>query len=356
MSRVPDARKLEANRTAASEANNEVALYAGEFAQHFMAGSFSSMMYVERSSEVAEPGLFDLSTEPARLESRRMSARHWLQFDFALLNDELLARRYVRELEYEFVLVLDISRSLTEGWFEAVDEGAEQWKKHTCYRLKYLAYALLNSALREGFACRVVFLDQGQSHVRTAREDESFPFAVIELMDELIAERPKPPEELEQIWMWDSVLRELAQSSDQMLVAVISDFLDPVQGQGIDEPAMLAALSRLRYTKRLMVLQVNNERDVQDAHPVTHSLRAFNYEESGDKRGRGEKWVIEARGRLCDWLGRLDVLIERQGEYPGRLEARLTAERVPYQKFWRTNDVQDINARLESLAYGVLQV
>ena len=351
MKAFSDAQLLEANREAARQANNEVALYAGEFSQHFMAGSFSSMMYVERSSEVAEPGLFDLSTEPSRLENRRMSPRHWLQFDLALLNDELLARRYVKELEYEFVLVLDISRSLTRGWLEAVGKGESQWKAHTCYRLKYLAFALLNSAMSEGFACRVLFIDQGQVQSRTAREDDAFAFAVIELVDELIAERPETPEPF---WVWENVFRDLAESSEQMLVAVVSDFLDPVQeGHGLDEALMLASLSRLRYTKRLMVLQVNNAQDVQDAHPVTHSPFELNYEESGDDRGRSEKWVIEARSRLCAWLGRVEG--DPGGEwveYPGRLEERLSAENIPYQKFFPWSK---INERLESLVHGVSQ-
>jgi len=303
-----ETQKLEANRQAANQANNEVALYAGEFAQHFMAGSFSSAMYVERSSEVAEPGLFDISTEPDRLETRRMSGRHWLRFDISLLNEELLARRYVRELEYEFVLVLDISRSLTAGWFDALRAG--RWRDHTAFRIKYLAYALLNSAIQEGFACRVLFMDQGRVEVRTAREDESFAFAVIEIIDELIAERDDPPEPL---WMWESVLRDLAVSSDQMLVAVVSDFLDPVQEQGIDEDQMLGSLSRLRFTKRLMALQVNNEQDVQDDHPISRSPHDIAYGEAGDRRARGERWVIAQRARLCDWLGR-----RHRERHPGR--------------------------------------
>lgn len=349
MNEMPDAQMLEANRDAARQANSEVALYAGEFSQHFMAGSFSSMMHVERSSEVAEPGLFDQSTEPARLETRRMSVRHWQEFSLSLINDELLARRYVRELDYEFVLVLDISRSLTAGWGGAVAEGHASWVRHTAFRIKYLAYALLNSALQEGFACRVIFVDQGRVQTRTAREDESFPFAVIELVDELVKDRPGSPEPY---WMWESVLRELAQAPEQMLVAVVSDFLDACHGHGIDETVMLASLSRLRHSKRLMVLQVNNEQDVQDAHPVTRSLREFNYGESGDDRGRGEKWVIAARSRLCDWLGRVGIRGDEMEEYPGRLEERLAAERVPYQKFLRSND---LNERLETLSYGVLQ-
>jgi len=338
-----DIRKLEANREAANQANNEVALYAGEFAQHFMAGSFSSSQYVERSSEIAEPGPFDIGTEPDRLETRRMSARHWLRFDLSLLNQELLARRYVRELEYEFVLVLDISRSLTEGWFDALSAG--RWRDHSAFCVKYLAYALLNSAMLEGFACRVVFMDQGRVEVRTAREDESFAFAVLEIMDELVADRDQ---EREPVWMWENVLRELAVSSEQMLVAVISDFLDPVQGHGIDEDLMLGSLSRLRFNKRLMVLQVNNERDVQDDHLVQRSPYELAYGESGDRRERGERWVVAQRARLCDWLGR-----SRQERQPGRLEERLTAERVPFQKFL---SVEDVNRRLEALTFGVAQV
>ena len=330
---------LEANRDAAQRANDEIALYAGEFSQHFMAGCFSSMLYVERSSEVAEPGLFDPSTEPSRLETRRRSPRHWMNFDLALLNEDLLARRYIRELEYEFVLVLDISRSMTNGWLEAVRDGKA--RAHVCFLIKYIAYALLSSALSEGFACRVVFLDQGSVLVKTAREDETFPFAVIAQIDELIAERPNPPEPL---WLWDSVLRDLAVSSDQMLVAVVSDFLDPLLNHGMDESAMLGALSRLRFSKRLMALQVNNMVDIQHANPVTRSLFDMHYGESGSRRGLSDHEVVRERMRYCAWLG--------QENAPGLLEERMSAERVPFQKFFRSDDM---NQRLETLTNGVLQ-
>ncbi len=332
---------LEANRAALRLANDEIALYAGELAHHFLAGCFPTMMYVERSSEVAEPGPFDLNMEPERLETRRMTARHWRRFDLALISGDLLARRYVRELEYEFVLVLDISRSLTGSWLESVAAG--NWRADVCYRLKYLACALLNSAVAQDFACRVVFADQGRTSELSARDDEAVSFAVLEQLDELIALRPDPPEGL---WLMEGVLQDLASSPSNLLVAVVSDFLDPVQDHGGDEELMLSALSRLRHGKRLMVLQVNRERDLHQSRLHPESPADLTCREETSRRRFSLVETAERRARYCRWLGGADGAA-------GRLETHLATENVPFQKFFRPDD---INARLEELACAVLQV
>ncbi len=332
---------LEANRAALRLANDEIALYAGELANHFLAGCFPTMMYVERSSEIAEPGPFDLGMEPERLETRRMTARHWRRFDLALINGDLLARRYVRELEYEFVLVLDVSRSLTGGWLASVAAG--RWRAQVCYRLKYLACALLNSAVAQDFACRVIFVDQGRTSELAARDDEALSFAVLEQVDELIALRTDPPE---QLWMMDGVLRELAESPANLLVAVVSDFLDPAQDHGGNEELMLSALSRLRHGKRLMVLQVNQERDLNQSRLHPESPADLTGREEISRRKFSLVETAERRARYCRWLG-------GGNGAAGRLETHLATENVPYQKFFRPDD---INARLEELACAVLQV
>ena len=332
---------LEANRAALRTANDEIALYAGELAHHFLAGCFPTMMYVERSSEVAEPGPFDLSMEPERLETRRMTARHWQRFELALVSGDLLARRYVQELEYEFVLALDISRSFTGSWLESVAAG--EWREDVCFRLKYLACALLNSAVAQNFACRVIFVDQGRTSEVWAREDESIAHAVLEQLDELIALRQSVPERL---WLLEGVLQELAASSANLLVAVVSDFLDPVQDHGGNEELMLSVLSRLRHSKRLMVLQVNRERDLCQSRLRSESQAAMTYGEESGRRKFSPAETAERRARYCRWLGGPDGSA-------GRLETYLATENVPFQKFFKSDDM---NARLEELACAVLQV
>lgn len=330
----------QANWQAATHANNEIALYAGELSHHFLAGNFASLFHVERSCELAEPELFDLVTAPDRLETRRMGAAHWLHFTEFLLNEELLARRFVAEQEYEFVLVLDVSRSLTEGWFEALDAGA--WGQHPCYRLKYLAYALLMSAFREGFKCRVVLWDQGTTQEWEAKDDETFAFAVLERMDEHLAERPPEPESL---WPWEPTLLRLIENPGQLLVAVVSDFLDPVQGH-VDEDLFVSLMAQLRYSKRLAVLQVNHRRDVTLALGAEGaSLHDLHYGEDGDLRGLGASALQSRRTALRDWLGGWEA-------GTGRWADLLAQERIPHQRFLRGDD---INERFEELAHLIMQ-
>lgn len=340
--KINSAAKLrQINRTALQLANDEIALYAGDLSDQFLAGCFPRMMYIERSLELAEPAAFDLSMEADRLETRRMSAQDWLRFDLSLANGNLLARRYIQELDYEFVLVLDISRSMTDGWLTEVVSGT--WRQHLCYRLKYLACALLHSAIAQNFACRVVFVDQHQRHEIAASDDASLPFAVLEFIDELIITRPDMSENY---WALGDALRELADKPIDLLVAVLSDFLDPPQDHGGDEELMLSALSRLRQTKRLIVLQINRERDLRQSRLRPESLSELTYREEEGSQKFSLPETAERRARYCRWLGGTNGVA-------GRLETHLAMENVPFQKIFSSDD---INARLEELAGAVLQV
>jgi hypothetical protein len=330
----------DANWRTAVRANQEIALYAGEFSHHFLTGTFLSLFHVERSCELAEPELFSVDTAPSRLETRRMSAAHWLYFTQSLLNEELLARRSVAEQEYEFVLVLDVSRSLTAGWFDALARGV--WEQHPCYRLKYLAYALLVSAFREGFKCRVVVFDQGGTQQWEAKDDETFAFAVLERIDELILERRAAHERL---WPWEATLQDLIDTPNQLLACVVSDFLDPVQGH-VDEEEFLSLFTELRYANRLVLLQVNHRRDVTlSVGGEGLSTNELHYGEDGDHRGLSAAAIQEHRLASQDWLGALE-------EGTGRLGQRLAEERIPHQRFLHGGD---INQRFEDLAYFILQ-
>jgi hypothetical protein len=330
----------DANWRTAVRANQEIALYAGEFSHHFLTGTFLSLFHVERSCELAEPELFSVDTAPNRLETRRMSAAHWLYFTQSLLNEELLARRSVAEQEYEFVLILDVSRSLTAGWFDALAHGS--WEQHPCYRLKYLAYALLVSAFREGFKCRVVVFDQGGARQWEAKDDETFAFAVLERIDELILERGAASDRL---WPWEATLQDLIDTPNQLLACVVSDFLDAVQGH-VDQEEFLSLFTELRYANRLVVLQVNHRRDVTlSVGGEGLSTNELHYGEDGDHRGLSAAAIQEYRLASQEWLGGLE-------EGTGRFGQRLAEERIPLQRFLQGND---IDQRFEELAYLILQ-
>jgi hypothetical protein len=301
---------------------------------------FMSLFYLEQSCELSEPELFDLDTLPERLETRRMTSSHWLYFSQALANEELLARRFVAEQEYEFVLLLDLSRSLTGAWLESLIAGT--WQQDPCYRLKYSAYALLTSAFREGFNCRVIFMDQGNTQEWSAKGDETFAFAILERIDEHIQERSDKPEHL---WLWETTLQELAESPNQLLVGIVSDFLDPVQGH-IDTDLFLSLITQLRYAKRLTVLQINHLRDISLAlGGQGASAHDLNYGESGSPKGLGANALQTRRLLLQDWLGGPE-------KGTGRLPEFMAQERIPHQRFLSG---EDINEQFEELAHLITQ-
>ncbi len=341
MTRIEHPQRLQdANWQTAVRANNQIALYAGELSNHFLSGTFLSLFHVERSCELAEPELFTVDAAPNRLETRRMTAAHWLYFAQSLLNEELLASRSVAEQEYEFVLIIDTSRSLTAGWFDALANGT--WEQDPCYRLKYLSYALLVSAFREGFKCRIVLFDQGGTQQWETKDDPTFAFAVLERIDELILERRTPPEHL---WPWEAALRELIDRPNQLLACVVSDFLDPVQGHVEQEP-FVSLLTELRYANRLLVLQVNHRRDLM-LSVGGEGLSTFDlhYGEDGDHRGLSAAAIQQRRLTLRNWLGSLEA-------GAGQFGQRMAEERIPYQRFLSGTHV---NQRFEELAYLILQ-
>ena len=330
----------EVNWQAAVQANNDVALYAGELSSHFLTGVFKSLFYLEQSCELSEPELFDINTLSERLETRRMTASHWLNFPLALANEDLLARRFVAEQEYEFVLLLDLSRSMTGSWFMNLNDGT--WRQDPCYRMKYTAYALLNSAFLEDFSCRVIFIDQGSLQEWSSKGDDTFAFTILERIDEHILDRSNKPEPL---WLWESALQELADCSNQLLVGVITDFLDPIQGH-IDIDLFLSLIIQLKYAKRLIALQINNQRDLSLAlggqGASTHDLH---YGESGATKGLGANALQDKRFQFKTWLGGHE-------DGTGRLPEFMAQERIPHQRFFSG---EDINEQFEKLAYLIIQ-
>ena len=335
-----DKQAHEANWRTAMMANNDVALYAGELSRHFLAGTFMSLFHVERACELSNPEVFDIDMSPDRLETRRMSAVHWLHFSSFLLNEELLARRAVSEQEYEFVLLLDVSRSVTRGWFDALTNAT--WQHHPCYRLKYVAYALLMSAFEEGFKCRVLFLDQDGTFEWVAKDDETFAFAILERIDEHIRDRPR---DIEPLWPWEATLQDLAESPNQLLVALVSDFLDPVH-EHIERDVFVSLIVQLHLAKRLAVLQINHLRDVTlSLGGEGDSEYDLHYGEDGERRALGVEALQAHRIYLRDWLGELE---EDNGEFA----SRLAESRIPHQRFLHGDD---INQRFEELAHLIAQ-
>src|SRR5258706_1852397 len=113
------------NQRISNEVNAAIALHAGEISRNLLSGAFYSLFHVERESEIAEPTVFTSDSDPAGLETRRMDYLHFRHLPLFLSNEELLQRRFTAYTDYEFVLIVDVTRSLTQGWLSALDAGEE---------------------------------------------------------------------------------------------------------------------------------------------------------------------------------------------------------------------------------------
>jgi hypothetical protein len=330
-----------ANEQLAQQVNDQIALSAGEISRNLLTGSFRSLFRVERALEAAESDVFDLDTDPDRLDVQRMDPAQWLYFPYFLIGQDLPARRYAAYNEYDFVLVLDVSRSMTSGSGEP-----KTWMRHTFYRLKFLAYSLLLSAGREGYKCRLILYDQGTPISWESQDDEGFAYAVLELLDARVLYQS--PAAAEPVWPWQEVLDELVSSPHPMMVAIASDFLDPVQGH-CDEAVFLSYLAELRFCHRLVVLRVNELRDL--TLPIggeKFSLRDLHYGEDGDPKRLSVKEHQQNRQRFQEWLGE----VEAEGVGPGRLASVLAAYGIHHQLFVAG---QTVGQELEDLTMAILE-
>ena len=336
---MPDSATIHAEL--AESANHAISLDAGEISQNLLTGAFRSLFRIEKEAEVTEPGVFQIDSAPANLDVKSMDLAHWRYFALSLLQENLRERRYASFNEYEFCLVLDVSRSISQGWETALqDRAGLPWRQHVLYTAKYLVYAFLRSALHGGYRCHVTLVDQGYQETLHLQDDENQVFAVLDFIDTYIDARSRAIEVPDDAPPWASVLGGLAERANPMLVAVISDFLDPlVHGTGEDE--LFALLGQLRYQHRLLVFQVNREEDINWPLGGMPTERELYHEEAGGRISLNPYEFQRLRAQMRDWLGGTGAEEEQ-----GRFSQRMREMAITYR---RCIAGESIRERIESL-------
>jgi hypothetical protein len=153
------------NRRVLEEANRLLFQRARELLSQELRGArFRSAVQAEEGIEVAGLEPYNIQEPGERIDFTRLGVP-WQLVPLALLNEQMLARRFEPTVENEFVLVLDVSRSMAfplTCFYAGADVGrvtAERIAASKPGRLKLIAGAFLAAAVDSGFLARIVTFD-----------------------------------------------------------------------------------------------------------------------------------------------------------------------------------------------------
>jgi hypothetical protein len=200
---------------------------------------FRSAVQAEEGVEVAGLDVYDLEAPPEQMDLSRLAVP-WALLPLALVNQDVLARRYEATVENEFIAVLDLSRSmryplrrlyagqpLDHNDFADPLQGVLTAKPSL---LKVTAGALLRVAAASGFRTRVVtFGGRGIRDSGPLRRAD--PAALFEEIDQAFAAVTAAP--TVEPHLYDRVLAQLWSRKGVFLF--VGDFLDAVPTW--DDPA-----------------------------------------------------------------------------------------------------------------------
>ncbi len=269
----------EVNRNILRAINADVALRARRLSNSLLAGLFRAVFLVEQSYEYAEPEVFTMDDEASRIDWSRLDAFQLSNLSLAIANEEVTARRFQEFSEYDFVLVLDASRSMMLGWWSVygsphAEKGVLDLRSLTetkLYLLKYVATAFLHAARQNGFRSAVKIFGANRVKTVTSAEEPHLDETILEYLDNHFVKMAKNdiPEEPRLV----QSLREVLQHRHRCVVLCISDFLDCVtllgpRRFGQQRPKVsLAEVSPLfgeiARRARAMVFHVNDIQELQ---------------------------------------------------------------------------------------------
>ncbi|HHT9126403.1 MAG TPA: hypothetical protein ACFYD6_11385 [Candidatus Brocadiia bacterium] len=227
------------NRDLLRRMNRQISLRATQFANTLLSGVFRAIFRIEKAYESAEPETFQLDDDPERIVWSRLNDYQLSHLAISIANEDVVARRFQLFTEYDFVLVIDVSRSmLVNCWSiyggrphsdqtREMEESLESLRKTKIYMMKYASASFLHAARNNKFTSWVTLLGGDRIQEFNSRDNYNLEEFILHRLDEHFGrlvdsgQTEKP--------MLDKALQQIARKKRRCIILCISDFMDCVE-------------------------------------------------------------------------------------------------------------------------------
>jgi len=271
-----------------SDINEDIIFKAYKLANCFLSGAFRSIFRLPQSYESAEPEVYQPGDSPERILWSRINSYQAKNLALSISQNEILAKRFYKESEYELVLLIDVSRSMMLKWWKIYESNLVKGKIGTnynniilpylknskIYTLKLLTTSFLIAAKQNNFISKIIMFGGQGSPVEFSTQNElELEKTIIRQIDnhffKLAVNNLNEPVRL------PSVLKEQCNYYKKRIIMCISDFLDGIIHIGSKEPRMnindiIQYIAELSYRYRFLIIRINDFREIMhdhDSHP-----------------------------------------------------------------------------------------
>ncbi len=326
----------EINREILGRINEEILLKAYKLADTLLTSLFRSIFRIQQSIEFTEPEIYQPGDSPDRILWSKVSSYQVRNLALSIAHEEIFAKRFQAEREYEFVILADVSRSMMLKWWRIYGSALIKDKDKTpiqikdliaskLYLLKYILTAFLRAAQKNNFTCKVIFFGGGPTPIEFSVKDKSALekalFIHIDNHFYKLAQnnKPEPPS-------LPTVLREQIVYQRNRFILCLSDFTDGITFIGKNEPRLedrqiIPYFIDLAYKYRMVAVRINDKRETEfdpSGHPDEKTAdKPFVDVEDDPQIGRNvtvypkhrDYFIIDAR----DWYKKLERGFRRAG-------------------------------------------
>lgn len=263
------------NRKMLNRVNRLLLRRIQEFLSHKLRGHrFRAVTRAEEALEVVGLDAYDLQESPTHIDYSRLRVppEH---LALAILNEDVPVKRFERSVENEFILLLDVSRSmryplrrvygnLPLGGDVPLPDADVEWGKPSL--IKMVAGALLNNAIESGFKARIVMFGQGRiDEGELLRGRPSLSTVLFNRLDRhflRVTRYPEPEEPL-----LEELVTRLAHRQGVFLL--VSDFVDAAfdwdnHAKKLKWFHLLGLLRDWASRRPVLVARVNHQWEVRD--------------------------------------------------------------------------------------------
>ena len=220
------------NREAIRRANEEILLKAVNFSNTMLASNFRSIFKVHQSSEFAEPEVYQFHDDPGTILFSRVDSYRAKHFGVSIANEDISAKRYQLISEYEFVALVDVSRSMMLRWWKAYgSQLAEReyldLRESKLFLLKYIVVSFLAAAKKNGFTSQAILFGGGVPKTTiTSREEPELEKTALIYIDKHFMDLAGSDRN-EEVSL-PAVLKEQLEYQRRRIILILSDFDDVI--------------------------------------------------------------------------------------------------------------------------------
>jgi len=234
-------------------------------------GEFRSRRITARGMEKGEPRAFLLDDDPSDIDFGRLPPSAGSDLLGAALRGELRIVPSIRVIETQFVVVVDVSRSMLAGFIARRVEAMTAADTAKLRALFFVVAAYLHLAAGLGFRVRVVYARGTRTFVEsTGGTPRQVLLAVLARMRAMLLQghrQTELPSVRREPFTLSSALRTPLAVAMRSVVLVVSDFLDPL-------PGYRAALASLTARHAVLLADVATAPDRMVPLPDQHAAQA----------------------------------------------------------------------------------